>query len=442
MEKKIVTAIGSDSISSYLTENKYEVITDIPYQEGVLEFIKREFADILILSDELPGEYDKYIFIDKIREIDKKIKIIVILSKMEENYKSFLYSRGVFNIFIDGKSSIDDLLIAIDNTIKNAQKSDLRQENKIKVKHQAKVYKNDFMDNLVPKFQRQQIITFVGVGSPGKTTIATQFARILAKKTKAKILLIDLDIVNASVNRFMGERREPNNPEYILPKNKNSSLNYMIDAIDKRKFNANTFDKYVIKSKQFPNLDILTGNKSLYVCKNILGFEYYLRILENAKSIYDYIIIDTSSNIFLDSMQFSLLNSSKAFIIAEGNYVSLERTSRLLMELFPVWGVMDKKIHVIINKYGKKSLSKTIINEILKGYQVAGYISFSDKYEDVINSSNINLPKELESEYTPILEKLDVYPNYKTTSKDFKQKLLKLKTIICQKLYGRTEDVC
>ena len=228
-----------------------------------------------------------------------------------------------------------------------------------------------------------------------------------------------------------------------MESNKNSSLNYIIDAIDKRKFNANTFEKYVVKLKDFPNLDILTGNKSLYVCKNVLGIEYYSRILENAKAIYDYIIIDTSGNIFLDSMQFSLLNSTKAFVVAEGNYISLERTIRLLLELFPVWGVADKKIEVIINKYNKKSLNKTIINELLKNKRIAGYIKLSDRYEEMINvNGENNLPLELEEEYNFIFDKLDLNEDYIVAKKELKQKILELKNKMCHKLFGRMGGKC
>ena len=72
MNKKVVTATGSDVISNYLTKNKFEVIADIPYQEGLLEIIKKDFFDVLILSSKLPGEIDKYIFIEKIKEMTKK----------------------------------------------------------------------------------------------------------------------------------------------------------------------------------------------------------------------------------------------------------------------------------------------------------------------------------------------------------------------------------
>ena len=182
----------------------------------------------------------------------------------------------------------------------------------------------------------------------------------------------------------------------------------MIEAIDKRNFNVNIFEKFVLKSKTFSNLDILTGNKSLYVCKNILSSEYYSRILEVAKSIYDYILIDVSGNIFLDSMQFSVLNATKVFVVSEGNYISMERTYRLLSELFPVWGVHDKKVQVIINKYSNHSLDKTTIKELLKEYEIAGYISFSGKYEELINNGNTKILSDSIEQFYSILEKSDI----------------------------------
>lgn len=442
MNKKILIATGSDYICKYLSEKQYEVIPDIPYQDGVLEIMKRELADVLILSSKLPGQYDKYMFIERIRSIDTKIKIIVIIDECDDNYKSFLYTKGIFDIFIDGKSSMEELLATINNDSYIAPEFDLRPKSPIDSKQYIKNNEISFKGNLALKFQKQQIITFVGAGSSGKTTLATQFAQILAKKTRAKILLIDLDIVNAGLNRFMGVSKEPDSPEYILPADKNSSLNYMIEAIDKRKFNSNTFEKYVLKQKHIPNLDILTGNKSLYICKNILSSEYYLRILESAKAIYDYIIIDTSGNIFLDSMQFALLNSTKAFVVAEGNYVSLERTCRLLLELFPVWGVVDKKIEIIINKYNSKSLDKTIIKELLKGYSIAGYIKFSDKYEEMINSTKEKIIDELAEEYNAILESLNIFENYKFTSNNLSKKILGIKTKLCRTLFHRMEGIC
>lgn len=428
MSKKIATAIGSDVIYDYLIKNNYEVIPDISYQDGALELIKKEFIDVLIVYSELSGDFDKYIFIDKIKQLDSKLKIVVINSKEDENYKRFLWSKGIFDIFTDNITSFEELEKSI-NTEYNAPNFDLKQKSALGISIKGKKEKNTLKGNLAVKFQKQQIITFAGIGSVGKTTIACETAKLLAKETKAKVLLIDFDTINAGINQFMGVKRGPENPGYILPSEKNSSLNYIISAIDKRSFNINIFEKYLLKSKTFSNLDILTGNKSLYVCKNILSSEYYSRILEMAKSLYDYIIIDASGNIFLDSMQFSVLNASKVFVITEGNYISIERTYRLLSEFFPVWGVHNKKLQIIINKYSSNSLDKTTIKEMLKEFEIAGYISFSGKYEDAINTMSTKLQVENILEYYSILENLDIVwqKDYLTKRNLVKQALLRLK---------------
>jgi len=402
---KVVTAVGGDSIYSYLQQKGYEVLPDIAYQDGVLELIKKEFIDILIVYSELSGELDKYLFIEKIKQVASTIKVIVIVKQMDDNYKSFLYSKGVFDIFIDGKSSLEELVMTIDDSDYKALKSDFTKKNILSIVEYNKGNKNALKTNLTVKFQKQQIIVLSGVGSTGKTTIAAQISKILSNKTKNKVLLIDFDTLNSGIHQHFSIKRGLESVGYVLPADKNSSLNYIVDAIDKKCFNANAFEKYVLNSKMFPSLDILTGNRSLYICKNILNFEYYTRILEVAKSIYDYIIIDTSGNIFLDSMQFSVMNASKVFVVLEGNYSSMERTYRLLFELFNAWGVHNKKIQLILNKYSRNSVDKMAIKEFFKEYEIAGYISFSEEYESTINSMSSNLVLNNVQEYYSILEK-------------------------------------
>lgn len=415
--KKILTAIGSDMLTHILKEQGYEVLSDIPYQEGVIEIIKRDFIDILVVFSELEGSYDKYMFIEKIREVDSKIKILVIIDKEDDNYKNYLFTKGIFNIFINEKTTKDEFINAINKeTVYNVQKLVLRQKNDVDDKLIANTIKNQNKPILDPCFQKQQIITFVGFGSSGKSTISTQVGMLIAKYSKAKVLIIDFDTINSGINQFFGIKRSPLNPGYILPSDKNASINYMVDAIDKRTFDSNIFEKYIVKSKQYQNLDILTGNKSLFVCEKVLNNEYYSRILEKAKEIYDFIIIDTSSNVFVDSTQFALLNSNKIFYITEATFTSFERAFRALTEIYPIWGVNKKKIHLIVNKYHSKSLSKLVINEMMKEVPISGYIRFSEKYDENLNEGKPYVLED-DSEYIDILENLDVLPKRNTINK-------------------------
>lgn len=411
--KKVLTAIGSDMLYEILSDCECEILPDIPYQDGVIEIIKREFIDILIVFSELEGNFDKYMFIEKIREIDSKIKIIVILDKADENYKNYLFTKGIFHIFENDKTTKNEFIKVINKEIScNALKSDLSQKNNPRGKLLDGAPKIQNKPNLVPCFHKQQIITFVGLSSSGKTTICAQVGMLIAKFSKAKVLIIDFDTINSGINQIFGIKRSPINPGYILPPDKNSSLNYMIDAIDKRTFDSNIFEKYIVKSKQYQNLDILTGNKSLFVCEKVLNLEYYSRILEKAKELYDFIVIDTSSNVFVDSTQFALLNATNIFYVAEPTYISFERAFRAFTEIFPVWGINQKKIQLIINKYHNKSLSKLVINEMMKEMRIAGYISFSGKYDENLNEGR---PYVLDDdiEYIDILENLEILPKRK-----------------------------
>lgn len=408
--KKVLTAIGSDMLTNILRKYDYDVLPDIPYQEGVIEVIKREFIDFLVVFSNLDGSFDKYMFIEKVREVDSKVKIFVIVDEEDDNYKNYLFNKGIFNIFINEKTTKEEFINAINKESGcKALDLDLRQKNNFNDKVVTGSNKNLNKPNLTPCFQKQQIITFVGFGSTGKTTISTQIGILIAKYSKAKVLIIDFDTINSGINQFFGIKRSPVNPGYILPSDKNASLNYMIDAIDKRTFDSNMFEKYIVKSKQYQNLDILTGNKSLFVCEKVLNNEYYSRILEKAKELYDFILIDTSSNIFIDSTQFSLLNANKIFYIAEATHTSFERAFRSLNEIFPVWGINNKKVELIINKYHSKSLSKLVINEMMKEVPITGYISFSEKYDENLNEGKPYVLED-DAEYVDILENLDILP--------------------------------
>ncbi|MBP3284891.1 MAG: AAA family ATPase [Clostridia bacterium] len=410
MQKRIIAGIGSESLVQLLKEKGIQITEDIPYQEGILEYIAENPADLLLLSDDLQGEEDKYFWIEKLLEVRKEMQIVMILTQKDESYKKFLYKKGIYDVFIDGESSLEDLCNAITKeTVQNVQKLDLRQKI-VKLEYELEKEKRKAQNgNMKVKIQKQQVITFAGLGSTGKSTILTQMATFLAKNSASKVLVIDFDVIHANLHQFFGVNREPEHPAYILPQEKNSSLNYMIDAIDKKSFDSALFEKYLVKSKQFPNLSLLTGNRSIPISRSVLNQEYYKVILEKAKELYDFILIDVSSNIFVDAMQFAMVNSNKIFMVAEATYLSVERTYRFMKEFLPVWDIPESKIEVLVNKYHKKSLDKNIINEIFKDICVAGYISFSEDYDDALNSGTPYLLQE-EKEYAGLMQKFHFVP--------------------------------
>ena len=99
--KKIVTAIGNENVNKKLKENQeIEVIgNDIQYIEGIFEILeKRKDIDFFIISEMVCKIYRMQQIIEKIKLINSKIKIIIILENKKEEIENILIAKGVYKI--------------------------------------------------------------------------------------------------------------------------------------------------------------------------------------------------------------------------------------------------------------------------------------------------------------------------------------------------------
>ena len=119
---KILTAIGNPYINEKLSKyEKIEVVgKDIQYQEGILEILENQKdIDILLLSNELPEEYDFKELIRKIKKLKETIEIIIFLKEKNEDIENFLNSKNIYKIYylddIDFDEFIDNFTFKIKN---------------------------------------------------------------------------------------------------------------------------------------------------------------------------------------------------------------------------------------------------------------------------------------------------------------------------------------
>ena len=63
----------------------------------------------------LSGKYKIEELINKIKEKNKKIKIIIILENKKEELENLLYSKGVYKIFYNNEIEIKNLINIINN---------------------------------------------------------------------------------------------------------------------------------------------------------------------------------------------------------------------------------------------------------------------------------------------------------------------------------------
>lgn len=114
--KKIITAIGNALINEELKNKENYVIQtpDIQLEDDLIEALKnRKDTDVLILNIEIIKKESIYNYINKIKQINPFIKIIVLVENENEEVKNVLFASGIKDIFYGNEITISKLQDAI-----------------------------------------------------------------------------------------------------------------------------------------------------------------------------------------------------------------------------------------------------------------------------------------------------------------------------------------
>lgn len=378
--KKIITAMGNPTLNNELKKYaEYDVLeNDLFYQDAVLDFLETEGVDILTLSGLLQGQWELNEFIDKIRKVNSSIRIIIIMDEIDSEIKCGLLERGVQDIFLDENVEVSDIISAI-NREEPLRKKLEKNKNCFSESSEEK-YEGEEKFVVIKECQKQEIIAISGTNGIGKTTVVYNLSRVLSNKSNSKVLVIDFDTLSSNLDELFEVSKAPANIDVGIETEKRCGINYAADLITKNRFDSNVFDEIVIHTK---GIDILTGNDSLYYCQEILNENIYEKILECAKEKYDFIILDTSSNIFLDSTRWCMQKSSTLFFLMENNYMNLKKASQMLDIYTDTWGVLKSKISIILNKEKSNGISCDLIEKILENYKVVGKIKNGEENSEM-----------------------------------------------------------
>ena len=285
--KRIITALGNETLNNELKKySKYDVLTnDIFYQEGVIDFLSTNEADVIIVSSLLQGEYDIYDFACKLKELCFTARIIIIADSIMEEEKNGLISKGIFDILYDESAGVEDVIEAIDRE----EPINLKAQYQSEVRRLKQEYENSVLENnqelkqaIEPIIQKQEIISIFGTNGSGKSSCVAGLVKAFSKKTTSKILLIDFDTISGNLDELLHVSKIPTNIELIIDEDKKCGLNYAADLSIKNRFDTNVLDEIVIRCNGF---DFLSGNTSLHYCQNVLNTDFYDYLL-NVWNIY------------------------------------------------------------------------------------------------------------------------------------------------------------
>lgn len=407
---KILTALQNPKTNEILKEKtKFNIIeTDIQYQEGIIEVLeKNNKIDLIIISELLPGNIGFKDLINKIKTINNDIEIIVILENKNYKLKEFLMQKNIKSIFYNNEITIDELINVIEE--KNKAKKEIEINNEIKLlreiimennkkieqnkkdkkiskiinilkKQKNKIIKNKKISNLkIIKNKtnknskvKNKIISVVGTPGVGKSIFISLFSKNVKNK---KILIIDFDIYNKSLDLIFGYNTKNQKEKSIIKVNNNIELLSKIEIFFK--------ENYIEKNK----------------IRNILN---------SFSKKYDLIIIDNTSEYSCEYTKEILKNSDSIIFLSDANLIELNKTKKILEKYINKWKIEKEKFNVVFNKININSINNKILNNLFSDFNILGKINFSNKYNLIINNNLKMLNKNINKEYINIIKKMKI----------------------------------
>lgn len=401
----IITALNNPRLSKKIKEKtNFSIIgTDIQYKEGIIEMLEKNGEiEMAIISENLPGESSFKELIEKIKAINKNIELIVILKEEKEDLKNYLITKGVFDIYLNNKISIEELIEKINEKNKIKKEMEINEEikqlkkiilEKNKKNTNIKIIKNK-LNNIIKKINKnkkvkkekinKKIISVIGTGGVGKSSFCTIFAKLFNNK---RILIIDFDILNSSINSIFGIKKKPikkNNIKF------NNNIKNLIVKVDKK-------------------IDMLCATKILVDEKYKKIKEEFSNILLELKNKYDLIIIDNSSECFFEYTKEILNKSDTIFFLVEPNVIELKKSRNLLDIYINKWKIKKEKINIIFNKININSIDDKILKTIFSDFKILGKIKININYNLIINRNFKFINKKIKKDYLKIIKNCNLF---------------------------------
>lgn len=416
--KKIITALAEPQLNNELKKEKDFIVIgkDIQYQEGVIEILETEKeVDFLIISEALPGNEKIENLIEKIKQTNNEVNIVIILENKKEELEKNLYSKNVYLILYN-KIEIKEIIKLIKNKKEDENekiKKEINDLKKIIIEQNSKNKQNkkQKIKEVKELNSQKEIICILGSGGVGKSIFTVNLAKSLIY-SKKKILIIDFDILNNSLHTILGVKKYS---EKISKKIKENNL--IKDKIGLKE----------LKIKINKRIDLISGINLLFDSKYKINNIQFNNLFNDVKKFYDVIIIDTSSECFFNYTKDIIKKSNINILIVEPNLLEIQKSKNILKIYKEEWNIDNNKINILFNKFNKNSIDINILKIIFSEYNIIGKIDINNKYNLIINKNANKIDKNIKKEYLKIIEKYLMNRKKQNFIKKIKNKILEVR---------------
>lgn len=234
---------------------------------------------------------------------------------------------------------------------------------------------------------------------------ACEIAYVSAKRSNLKVILIDADVLNPTVDLYLNIKKFSDKVE-----ERKTGLELAIDSINRNFISYELIESVSCKRRELQNLSILTGNYQ------ISNYEYYSRdsfveLIKKCSENYDLTFVIANKFIY-DSYTVTSLAISDFNIIPLHAYLPTVREfNNYLAFLSDKQGIDLEKTKFVEFSYSSHNhISASMIN-VMTGNNAWGTVGFSKKR---IRLRKSKLPysrvmeKRIELDYLSILSRLDI----------------------------------
>lgn len=278
--------------------------------KGFEKFEVVDYDDFINIQE----DFDLVIFDVDSATLNEKISKIKELKIKNNNLNFIALSYEMSSILVSTvlKEGIDDFLIK--PIIPNVLEASIK-----------KLEKKD-----TPK--AKTISVFSNKGGVGKTSLATNLAYEICKKTNEKVCVLDLSFNSQDASVFL-DVKQKFDVDYVLKNIEKSNEELLLSLIG----NYKDTKLYILEAQEeiAPELKYTPGEIS--------------RIINSLKNIFDYIVIDTTS--IINEMNVTILNNSDLILLLATTNMASIRNCQKCYELFDKIGYNSDKIKLIINRY-------------------------------------------------------------------------------------------
>jgi len=196
---KAISALNNQLVQDNFKKSYEDIdflLEDISYQEGLLDTLKTVSPDALIINLDIEGDLNRFSFIQAIRDTNDTVKVILIIKAVDKEYSNWLVTKGVYDVFVDGKCTFQDIYEAVIREQKVIVKKEIPKEyiEKEKIITKEKVIKEVVSVNF------KKLVLSVW----GSAEFACELAYLAARLTNYSVLLADLDGFSPKVDIYLG----------------------------------------------------------------------------------------------------------------------------------------------------------------------------------------------------------------------------------------------